>query len=664
MKVNKDTTLNQISDLKNLIETEIENIDNSENNVYEHLRKKSLESKLKRLVKIEEIFQIEKHNIVFIGTIGVGKTTAICHLFNLIGDFEKEDNTTKIKKTIKYVDSLLSTGSGRTTISEVIIKQSNKTYIEIEPYPKEKLESMIIEFCENLYNENDGQKAESTISVEMERAIRSIINLKKNQKIKDKNGNEKTVDIAEETAKKIPIEELKTLAFKNANLDSRKFTQLESKLICPEDAIESKWLNQTFEKINKGEEKTFSIPKKIFVYVSNKILKESELSLFNSIIDTKGIDENPIRPDLREYIEKEENICLFTTSFNDSPEANVRELMKFSLTQRSKNYEQRFICLVLPHKGEPEKENDSDGTWDGGIKTRKSVIKNVFQNANLEFLEDNIIFYDALRCYDSKGRKDQDFEDSDIQDFKNEVIYSIYYSIDRRYEILLREIETINERFLKIKNGQGLSDEVLQSITLTIGKIRDLKSLNSKIPGFVYDEFISKYVEYYALRYPAWNTKDAIHRRLGTFEERGFDTYFDAKIIAEGIEEDEMLKKFTSEIYIELVDYINTLGEKNEDIQSLTSEIIKRLSTYYDTFVESVGDDFQKYLRDKNENNTFWFELISRRGKGSGYNADVCTMLSRKLEYVDNRISASRVLQEKAENNWRKLIDKVLSFFE
>jgi len=151
---------------------------------------------------------------------------------------------------------------------------------------------------------------------------------------------------------------------------------------------------------------------------------------------------------------------------------------------------------------------------------------------------------------------------------------------------------------------------------------------------------------------------------LGTFEERGFDTYFDAKIIAEGIEEDEMLKKFTSEIYIELVDYINTLGEKNEDIQSLTSEIIKRLSTYYDTFVESVGDDFQKYLRDKNENNTFWFELISRRGKGSGYNADVCTMLSRKLEYVDNRISASRVLQEKAENNWRKLIDKVLSFFE
>jgi len=136
MKVNKDTTLNQISDLKNLIETEIENIDNSENNVYEHLRKKSLESKLKRLVKIEEIFQIEKHNIVFIGTIGVGKTTAICHLFNLIGDFEKEDNTTKIKKTIKYVDSLLSTGSGRTTISEVILSKVIKHILKLNHIQK------------------------------------------------------------------------------------------------------------------------------------------------------------------------------------------------------------------------------------------------------------------------------------------------------------------------------------------------------------------------------------------------------------------------------------------------------------------------------------------------------------------------------------------------
>lgn len=664
MTVNKDTTFSRIKSLKSLIEIEIENINNSENNVYEHLRKKSLESKLKRLIEIEAIFQIEKYNVVFIGTIGVGKTTAICHLFNLISNFEKEDNTTKNKKTIRYVDSLLSTGSGRTTISEVIIKQSEKTYIEIEPYPKEKLESMIHEFCENLYSDNDSQKADSVISVEMERAIRSIINLKKNQKSKDKNGNEKTVDAAEEAARKMLLPELKTLAFKNANLDSRKFTQSESILICPDSAIESKWLNQTFEKINKGDEKTFSIPKKIFVNVSSKILKDSELSLFNSIIDTKGIDENPIRLDLRGYIDKEDNICVFTTSFNDAPETNVRELMKFSLTQRSKNYEQRFICLVLPHKGEPEKENDGDGTWDGGIKTKKSVIKDIFQNVNLKFLDDNIIFYDALRCYDSKYRRDQDYEESDIQDFKNEIIYSIYYSIDGRYKILLSEIDTIEDSFLKIKNGHGLSEEVLQSIDTTISKIRGLKNLNNKIPSFVYDEFISKYVEYYASRYPAWNTKDAIHRRLGTFEERGFDTYFDAKIIAEGIDEDEMLKKFTSEIYKELSDNINSLGAKNHDLQSLTYEIIKRLYNYYDTFIENVGDDFQEYLRGKNENQIFWSELINRRGKGSGYNAEVCTILTRKLEYVGNKVSAGRILQEKAESNWNKLIDKVLSFFE
>ena len=45
-------------------------------------------SKFERLEEIKKILSIEKYKIVFIGTIGQGKTTAICHLFNLISDFK------------------------------------------------------------------------------------------------------------------------------------------------------------------------------------------------------------------------------------------------------------------------------------------------------------------------------------------------------------------------------------------------------------------------------------------------------------------------------------------------------------------------------------------------------------------------------------------------
>jgi len=663
MKLNTEKVLNQITQLIHQIDEQILSVKNSENNVYEHLRKKSLESKKSRLTKLKEIFQIDKYNIVFIGTIGVGKTTAICHLFNLISESEKEIEINKKRINEKITEPLLSTGSGRTTISEVIIKPNDKTFIEIDPYSKEQMQRLIDEFCERFYMEDADYQETETVSFEIDRAIRSMTNMKKNQKIKDSSGKEKTIDVAKETAKKMSKDEFKTLAFKNANLENRKYTREESKLFCPQDFSEHKWLSETFQNINKGEESTLSIPQKIYVFISPEILKESELHLFKSVIDTKGIDENSIRPDLMDYIENEENICVFATRFNDAPEKNIRELMKFSLSQRSKNFEQRFITLVLPQKGEVEKENDSDGTWERGISTRKAIIMDVFNNDNLKFDENNVLFYDALGFYDSKGRRDRDYNERDIQDVKNEIIYSLDYTIERRKELLANEVASISDNYSKIISGKGLSDSQIALINETIEKIKSFLDLGIRIQSFVYEEFIDNYIEYYRNHYPAWNTKDAIHRRLGTFPERQIDTYYDAKVVAEGLDDEEMLKKYTKLFKEQLEDLIIKLGESHKDLQSITSEILKRFETDYDAFIKTVGTEFQSFLEDKNENNDFWYALINRRGKGPGYTNDVCTILRRNLEYVDNSVSANRILQEITEQNWKNLVSKILNFF-
>jgi len=647
-----------IEKLLDQIDYEINKVPSNSMNIYEHLRKKSLESKKQRLLKTRDILKIEKYNIVFIGTIGIGKTTAICHLFNLIGEFEREIEINKIKKQVKTVEPLLSTGSGRTTISEVITKASANTYIQIEPYSKEELYKLIEEFCKAFYGEDEIVEGD-ILSVELERAIRTITDLKKNQKVNDKN-----VDVAREYSKKMSLEDFKILALKNADLDSRKFTKDESILNCPTDVNEALWLKQNFERVNKGEEATFSIPKKIFLFVSDKILTGSKLGYFNSIVDTKGIDEIAIRPDLQNYIEAEENICLFTTGFNDAPETNIRELMKFSLSQRSKNYEQKFVTLVLPHKGEAEKENDSDGTWESGVQTRKTVIENVFNNQNIKFLSGNIHFYDALQFYDSKGRRDKDFSLDDIQAVKDNVIDDIRMVIEHRKKILIDEIKNIEESVERIAKGNSLPDSEIQKINSVVNEIASFRELRNKIPSFVYEEFIDQYIGYYSERYPAWNTKDAIHRRLGTFYERSFSTYFDAKVIAEGIDDEEMLKKFTGNIRTDLISLILKLGETHTDLQSLTPEIIKSLDLFYDEFVEGVGDEIEKVLQSENENVDFWYELINRRGKGTGYNIEVATMLRRKLEYFNHGVSANRVLQEITEKKWGAFIDKILNFFQ
>lgn len=286
-----------IPELKTEIQSVIDNINDDKSNVFEHIRKKSLLSKLSRLNEISNILNIEKYKIVFIGKIGAGKTTAICHLFNLVQAIDKNIETKKGKVSIKVVEPLLSTASGRTTISEVIIKSAKNIYIEIDPYDREKLELLINDFCDSFYCEKSNN---DVISTEMERALRSITKLNKiTKKIKEEDGKitSKTVDLAEEKAKEVSLEEFKRYAFENADLDKRCYDRVNSLIFCPEVVDPKQWLKETFDKVNKADIPSLSIPKTIFIYINNQIFGLSELDGFDSVIDTKGIDESPIRAD-------------------------------------------------------------------------------------------------------------------------------------------------------------------------------------------------------------------------------------------------------------------------------------------------------------------------------------------------------------------------------
>ena len=270
---------------------------------------------------------MEKYKLVFIGTIGEGKTTAICHLFNLISNFPVSKKIHGKTRSITEVQELLATGSGRTTICEVIIEAAPKTYIEIEPYSIEQMENMIIEFCESLADlENMQGEAKVMISKEIETAIRNVIDLNKVYKTITEGGKKKTdiIDKAKKILEEEGLEKLKKLALSNANLESINQTRIEFE----DQDNEHRWLKETFASINSTKLKKFAITQKIRIFVSDK--------------------------DLQEYIEKQDAICLFATNFKDAPETNIRELMKYYLSSKSRDFHRRFVTLVITHKGEPE----------------------------------------------------------------------------------------------------------------------------------------------------------------------------------------------------------------------------------------------------------------------------------------------------------------------
>lgn len=652
----------KIQELKSTLIEEIKLI--TENDVFSHLKKKSLEAKKDRLDEIQELLSIDKYRVVFVGTVGAGKTTAICHLFNLVDEVKAVKEVRGKKKSFLKTEALLSTGSGRTTISEVVITASENTSIEIEPYSKEKLQSLIEDFIDSYYSDD---KETENISIELERAVRNITNLKKRTvKNEDPNVKAKTKVIDEVLikSKEFSRDDLLEFALINANLDNRSYAR-ETSVVNFKEGEEKTWLKQNFDAINKGEVPNLSIPKKIFVNVSEKLLSGSDLSKFKSVIDTKGIDESANRPDLREYIEAKDTIILFTSRYNDAPETNVRELTQYYLSQRSIQYEQKFSIFVMPHKGEPEKENDGDGGWETGVSLRREIIAKVYNELNLEFISDNIIFYDALRFYNERGKLNTDeYEEEDVQDINDETIEEIDKIIRRRVEILHQEVESIKVSFEEIKNGDVLSAKERQNIKDAIEKIIGFKNLDEKIQDFVFEEFIDEYAEYYSQNYRAWNTKDAIHRRYGTFEERGYDTYYDARVVAEGQDEYSMLKKFTNQLKKQLVDILDKLGNSHKDLQSIIPEIKRSYTRYYDEFVSNTGIEIESYLQDHNENVDFWRELINRRGKGSGYNDDVLNLLKQKLtRMVGNYNNANKLLADLSKKNWEISINKLLKFF-
>ncbi|WP_375500052.1 hypothetical protein [uncultured Nostoc sp.] len=527
------------------------------------------------------------------------------------------------------------------------------------------MENLIFEFCDYIADkDNTNPDKKIIISQEIERAIRNVIEMK--LRYPTINNEVKNIDLAKEEFDKLGLDEFKKFALNNSQLESINNNKIEF----DNQKNEQEWIKNTFAAINNVELKEFAIPRKIYLYVSYDVLSGSNLSQFDSVVDTKGLDENPIRKDLQKYIDNQDTICLFVTPFNAAPEANISKLIGYHLTSKSKDFHHRFVTLVLPHKNEPEQVHGCDGDYDTGIQIRKEEIQATFRHLNLDFFLENILFYDALRYYrnDVVKLNTDIYSEEDVQADKNELIEAIASVVERRQKILLEEIKDIKESFTRIKNGDALTKLEIKVIENAIHNIKNLRYLTKRVPSFVYKDFIDKYIEYYRTVYRAWNTKHAIHRNFGYYEPRNIDIYYDMRVITEGINEDEMLKKFTKEAKHELENILNELTSANESLKTLIPELVIQFNSFYDNFISEVGVKIQyeaiRKLSPQSEESEFWTALIKEKGRvqlpGENYTQNVCRTLKYELETEQ---SLNIFLEIKAGQYWAELVTKILSFF-
>ena len=203
----------------------------------------------KELRRHTDFLRSREHRIAFIGSTGVGKSTAISKLAGLV----RPGESTLAKQTV------LETGGGRTTLCEVHILVGPQVGLRIVPRSEESIRKDVEDFAEHLIQPARDSVCTASarideadtlgISEEVVRAIRNMAGLVRKNDRREENRKKVRIDPAHELAVQYPsVRELSTQILERMNLRGR--TRREA--LYPKNCAEpwQQWLQRTFEELS------------------------------------------------------------------------------------------------------------------------------------------------------------------------------------------------------------------------------------------------------------------------------------------------------------------------------------------------------------------------------------------------------------------------------
>ena len=423
------------------------------------------------------------------------------------------------------------------------------------------------------------------------------------------------------------------------------------------DLDEKLWLGEVFQFLNVAKLANFSIPKRIYLNLSDKILDFSHQRIGN-IIDTRGLDlATKDRRDLACYIrESDESICVFTERFPSAP-ANVIQIIGKYLTPTSKDINTKIALLVMPRKGEPEKVIGADGRavddLEQGLALRKANIDNVFSNENINLPFGNILFYDALQGYLGDGSLDRSDESIDIELERQQVFIEIERVIVDRERQLENEVEILAQQLEQIRSGSDFSQFEHEIVIVSGQKIREFSNLNLGKNSFSADYVYMLPEHHCVLR--------ATNNRYGQYELRDIDIYFNGRYLAESLIR-QSTQTYKSDI-LEIISFIDTKISAGSTLAPLMQRLRSQIDENYERLAIDLGAEIEAILSDRlfapkdYDESQFWQQTIDRWGQGSGYKGDVLSLYTQQVKSLD------AIFVDSIQTAWSdRIIQPILTF--
>ena len=293
------------------------------------------------------------HNIAFIGDMGVGKSTAISFIFDLLVPPSLADKS--INRPV------LETGAGGTTICEVHIKSGPEFGISLVPMSDAEMREIVADFCAAKWTLHtaDTREASDSIGVsrEAERAIRNMTGLgRKRETVEGKIiYHDPVADLAKSSGSE---DEFRTRILGLMNLDDRTRRELWYDSSTRKHPME--WVTETFKAVNNGRMKDVPLPKSIDLHIPHFGRSFGELEI--TVVDTKGVDDVAVREDLDHRLKDARTGVVFCSRFNDAPGTSTRVLLQHMRQTFSERFDTgKVSILALPRSEEARAMKDDIG---------------------------------------------------------------------------------------------------------------------------------------------------------------------------------------------------------------------------------------------------------------------------------------------------------------
>lgn len=574
------------------------------------------------------------HQIAFIGSIGIGKSTAICRLTGL--EVAGQDGALSVP--------VLEAGAGGITICEVHLRRGPGYGVMIEPRNDEEIRVDVTDFAEFLLkgitSPEGGQQQEldsdsQGISKEIERAIRNMSGLKiRREKAPD--GKITRLDEAKELAQRLgSVREIVVEILSRMELHKRDRRDLWHDNICGKTPLN--WLKDTFEEINNGRHPDFTLPKRIEVIVPSPLLGLPGLSV--RIIDTKGIDRTAARADLEAHLDEPHTIAVLCSGFNNAPAAEPRLLLERAGEAGVRSLETHSALLVLPHPNEALAVKDESGirveTVEEGYELKGEQIAMALQPLRLHKL--------AVGFFNAHG---------DDPARLCEFLIGRISNVRQTFCTRLHEI-TINAIALLRNHEQAQVQEVISHAANMLKSWTNQNAGLHKLQVNVQDSLMDQLAKAYA------STIRATVRREGEWSNLSYSHHlgYGARRIA-ALSLGSKVDGFS-----ELCKTMRGNPDFTE-AQDLITQADRVLLVIYEELLRKVQimgqTSFRKELK---LDSAFWLQCDDEWGKGPGYR-DRVTTHNIKWFNEDQRQKLEKEIQSLIEREWKGALSTLTSLFE